>query len=78
MELLCITGAAPGTITATVAHDGAVRAITLEVAAHEAGGWKARLPGGRWGLRCHAVPTAVVLEAGEALAAPVAMELAAD
>ncbi len=64
MDLICITGAAPGPVTATVAHDGSVRQIAMEVARHTAGGWQVRLPGGAWGVRCHAVKTGVLLEAG--------------
>ena len=77
MEIICIQGAAPGPITATVSHQGSVRQIPMEVARHEAGGWKARLRGAPWGLRCHAVATAVLLEAGEAFAES-ATELAAE
>ncbi len=68
MELICIQGAAPGRITATVAHGGDVRQLPMEVVAHEAGGWKARSPGGSWGLRCHAVATAILMEASEVFA----------
>jgi hypothetical protein len=78
MDIMCITGPVPGVITATVSHAGDVRQIKLEVARHPAGGWHARLLTGQaWGLRCHAVPTAILLEAAEVFAGP-AMELAAD
>jgi hypothetical protein len=66
MEVICIVGTTPGLVTATVSHCGAVRQIPMEVARHAAGGWRARLAGGAWGVRCHAAATAVLLEAGEA------------
>ena len=66
MEIVCITGSVPGPITATVSHLGDVRSVEMEVAAHPSGGWHARLwAGAPWGLRCHAVPTAIMLEAAE-------------
>ena len=68
MDLICIIGSAPGPITATVSHAGQVRQVALEVARHKAGGWQVRLPGGDWGVRCHAVKTGVLLEAGAAFA----------
>ncbi len=66
MEVICIIGATPGPVSATVAHDGVVRQLAIDVKRHPAGGWQARLRGGQWGLRCHAVTTAVLLEASEA------------
>ena len=66
MEIVCITGSIPGPITATVSHRGDVRSVGLEVAPHPSGGWHARLLNNTiWGLRCHAVPTAIMLEAAE-------------
>jgi hypothetical protein len=66
MDILCITGATPGPISVTVTHQGAVRQLAMEVGPHPAGGWHARHRGGAWGLRCHSVQTAVLLEAAEA------------
>ena len=66
MDILCITGATPGPVSVTVAHQGAVRQLAMEVAPHPAGGWQARQRGGAWGLRCHSVQTAALLEAAEA------------
>jgi hypothetical protein len=66
MEVLCIIGATPGPVTATVAHEGVVRQLAMDVARHPAGGWQARLRGGEWGLRCHAVTTSVLMQASEA------------
>ena len=77
MEVICIIGATPGPITASVSHDGDVRQLAMDVARHPAGGWQARLRGGAWGLRCHAVTTAVLLEASEAFVDP-PMALAAE
>lgn len=66
MELMCVEGAAPGAMVATVAHAGQIRQLAVDVARHEAGGWRARLRGGAWGPRCHAVATAIMLEMSEA------------
>lgn len=78
MEILCMTGPVPGVITATVSHGTDIRSIKLEIAQHPAGGWHARsLHAPIWGLRCHTVPTAVLLEAAEAFADE-PMLLAAD
>jgi hypothetical protein len=50
----------------------------MEVARHPSGGWHARLlTSHAWGLRCHAVPTAIMLEAAEIFADDSVM-LAAD
>jgi acyl CoA:acetate/3-ketoacid CoA transferase alpha subunit len=85
LDILCITGTAPGPISVTVSHLGAVRQVAMEVQGHPAGGWRARHRAGAWGLRCHSVRTAVLLEAAEALAdagapasAEPALALAAD
>ncbi len=77
MEIICTTGPIPGRIMATLAHDGAVRQVPMDIIRHPAGGWQARCPGGAFGLRCHTVNTAILLEASEAYATPV-MALAAD
>jgi hypothetical protein len=66
VEVICIIGPTPGMVTATVSHGGAVHQIPMELARHTAGGWRARLPGGPWGVRCRAIMTSVLLEAGEA------------
>ena len=65
MDIICIEGATPGPVSVTVSHQGRVRQLMLDVAPHPAGGWRARTPGGVWGLRCHSVHTAVLLEAVE-------------
>jgi hypothetical protein len=66
VEIVCISGPVPGVVTATVSHLGAIRTVKMEVAAHPSGGWHARLlAGSSWGLRCHSVPTAIMLEAAE-------------
>jgi hypothetical protein len=77
MDVLCITGAAPGPVSATISHNGAVRQLRLDVAAHPAGGWQARRPGAAWGPRCHSVHTAVLLEGADAFD-EMPMALAAD
>jgi hypothetical protein len=68
MDILCITGPTPGPISVTVTHQGEVRQLAMDLARHPAGGWHARYRGGAWGLRCHSVQTAVLLEAAEAFA----------
>ena len=69
MDILCITGPVPGVVVATVSHKADIRSLTLEVDRHPAGGWHARrLAAPVWGLRCHSVPTAVLLESAEAFA----------
>jgi hypothetical protein len=77
MEVICIIGATPGPVTATVSHAGSVRQLPMDVARHPAGGWQARLRGGEWGLRCHAVTTAVLMESSDAFVEP-PMALAAE
>jgi hypothetical protein len=67
MDLICIEGEAPGPIVATVTHGGSIRHLPMHVASHPQGGWRIR-QGGGWGPRCHAVMTAVLLEASEAYA----------
>lgn len=74
MDILCISGVAPGPVMVSVAHCGQVRQLAMDVARHQAGGWRARRPGAPWGLRCHSVQTAVLLEAAEAVEAPHAAE----
>ncbi len=79
MEVICITGTTPGPITATMSHEGRVKQVPMDIARHPAGGWRARLHGAAWGLRCHAVTTAVLMEASEAFLDKPAQDcLAAD
>ena len=78
MEILCIAGPVPGVSTATVSHGADVRSFKLEIGRHPDGGWHARgLYAPSWGLRCHTVATAVLLEAAEVFADE-PMLLAAD
>ncbi len=78
MEILCITGPVPGVVTATVSHGIDIRTVKLEIGEHPSGGWHARrLAAPLWGVRCHAVATAVLLEAAEVFADE-PMLLAAD
>jgi hypothetical protein len=65
MDIICIAGDTPGPVAVTLAHAGQVRQLAMDVQRHPSGGWHARLPGGAWGLRCHSVPTAVLLEGAE-------------
>jgi hypothetical protein len=66
LEILCVSGPVPGVISATLSHGGELRSAMMEIAPHPSGGWHARLLNSpHWGLRCHAVPTAIMLEAAE-------------
>lgn len=79
MEILCITGAVPGIVSATLSHQGRVRSVKLDVERHPSGGWHARqLHSPCFGARCHAVPTAVLLEGAEMFADAEPELLAAD
>jgi hypothetical protein len=69
VEIICIQGSAPGRIVATLSHRTCVRQIAMTVARHPAGGWQVAQALGGFGPRCHAVATAVLLEASEAFAA---------
>jgi hypothetical protein len=51
-----------------VSHRGAIRHLAVNVLRHPAGGWQIRQADGGVGLRCHAVPTALLLEAAEIFA----------
>ncbi len=66
MELICIQGAAPGHIIATVSHRTQVRQIPMTVLRHPAGGWHVEQADGDFGPRCHAASTAILLQASEA------------
>ncbi len=66
MEIICIQGAAPGRIVATLSHGARVRQLPMTVARHPAGGWQVACAAGGFGPRCHAVATAVLLEGSEA------------
>ncbi len=76
MEIICIQGAAPGRIVATLSHGTKVRQLPMTVARHPAGGWQVETGGGAFGPRCHAVTTAVLLEASEAFVGEEALEAA--
>ena len=69
MELICIEGQAPGAIVATLSHRLLIRQLPMTVVAHPAGGWHVKQQDGKFGPRCRAVATAVLLEASEAFAA---------
>ena len=66
MEIICLHGAAPGRIVATLSHGVRVRQMPMTVERHPAGGWHVVQAEGEHGPRCHAVETAVLLEASEA------------
>ena len=70
MDIICIMGATPGPVVATVAHGGQVAQVAMELGRHQAGGWHARRGQGPWGLRCRTVNTAVLLEASDAFTDP--------
>ena len=66
MEIVCIQGSAPGHIVATLAHQTRIRQVPMVVARHPAGGWHVAGRQGDFGPRCHAVATAILLEASDA------------
>ncbi len=68
MEVVSIEGHAPGSIVATLSHGTRVRQLPMNLAIHPAGGWQIRQSDGGFGPRCHAVSTAVLLEASEMFA----------
>ena len=69
MDIICIQGAAPGRLVATVSHGTQVRQMAVSVERHPAGGWRVQQTDGAFGPRCHAVSAAILLEAGELFAA---------
>ena len=69
MEIICIQGAAPGRIVATLTHGATVRQLPMTVLRHPAGGWQVEAQDGGFGPRCHAVFTAILLEASESFVA---------
>ena len=73
MDILGITGDAPGPLVAAVSHGGEIRQLRLNVARHPGGGWHVRQPCGAWGPRCHAVPAAILLEASNVFAGELAV-----
>ncbi len=66
MEIICIQGSTPGRIVATLSHGTQVMQMPMTVERHQAGGWHVQQAQGGFGPRCHAVGTAVLLEASEA------------
>jgi hypothetical protein len=72
LELLCIHGAVPGRIVATLSHDAQIRQVPMVVATHPAGGWQIELPQGGFGPRCRSIATAILLEASEAFESEIA------
>ncbi len=67
MDVVSIEGSAPGRVMATVSHGGDIRLLSMEVSRDPAGGWRARCQQS-WTPRCHAIVTAVLLEASESFA----------
>jgi hypothetical protein len=67
MDIICITGTAPGPVSVTVSHAGDVRQLPMVIERHASGGWQARGASGTWGPRCHSVRTAALLEAAEVM-----------
>ncbi len=67
MDILSITGSAPGPLVSTLSHNGEILTVRMNVARHPEGGWHVRKACGGWGPRCHAVPAAILMEASEVL-----------
>jgi hypothetical protein len=66
LELVCIEGAVPGRVVATLAHEARIKLIAMQIANHPAGGWHIASPDGAFGPRCHSVTAAILMEASEA------------
>ena len=77
MEIICMQGVAPGRMVATLSHGTVIRQLAMTVARHPAGGWHVEQPQGGYGPRCHAVSTAILLEASDAFVAEEALLQAA-
>ncbi len=65
MELICIEGAAPGSVIATLSHESRIRQIPMTLARHPSGGWHVILAEGGFGPRCRDVAAAILMEASE-------------
>ena len=74
MDILGISGDAPGPLVAVVSHGGEIRQLRMNVARYPGGGWHVRQPCGAWGPRCHAVPAAILLEASGVFADEAAVQ----
>jgi hypothetical protein len=66
MRLVEIAGSMPGTVLATVQHEGMEVRLPFELARHPLGGWQARRLGQNWSPRCREQATAILMEAGSA------------
>ena len=64
MELIHLSGVAPGAVTATLRHDGLQRRVVAEVARFGPH-WSARRPSGLWSARCTSARGAILLEAAD-------------
>ena len=64
MDITHLSGMAPGTMTATIRHEGVQRRVVAEVARFGAH-WSARRPGGDWSVRCATPEAAILFEAAD-------------
>jgi len=72
LEFVCIEGAVPGRVVATLAHAARIRRIAMQMANHPAGGWHIASPDGAFGPRCHSVTAAILMEASEVFQSEIA------
>jgi hypothetical protein len=64
MDITHLSGTAPGSMTATIRHEGIQRRVVAEVVrlgAH----WSARRAGGAWSVRCTTPEAAILVEAAD-------------
>ncbi len=64
MDITHLSGKAPGSMTATIRHDGIQRRVVAEVARFGAH-WSARRAGGAWSVRCATPEAAILVEAAD-------------
>ena len=64
MDITHLSGVAPGTMTATIRHEGMQRRVVVEVARFGAH-WSARRAGGAWSVRCATPEAAILFEAAD-------------
>ena len=64
MDITHLSGVAPGTMTATIRHEGVQRRVVAEVARF-GNHWSARRAGGEWSVRCATPEAAILFEAAD-------------
>lgn len=64
MDITHLSGMAPGSMTATIRHEGIQRRVVAEVTRFGAH-WSARRAGGAWSVRCATPEAAILVEAAD-------------